>query len=103
MQIQGVESEEEGGEEKMCDCSKLDMRGLSLEERKQLLEWFFIHTPVNKLHGKLVAWRWLKELGEEDMEFVLGNVSELVGESGEEEEEEVEKGRDHNKIMVGYR
>lgn len=85
---------------------ELDLRGLSVEERKKLLKWYLEHAPLFGWKGNLKAFRFLKTLeGKVDERFIKRAIGSLFDECDEIDEEDEEQGPTalpEGKQILGY-
>jgi len=86
---------------------ELDLRGLSVEQRKKLLMWYLLNAPLLGWRGNLKAFKYLKKIeGKENEEFVRRAICSLFDDVDEDDEDDDEEGAitlPERKQILGHR
>lgn len=73
------------------NSEEIDLRGLTVEERKDLLAWFLANEPSLAMQGQLASFKFLKLVERESPEFVKHALREFaeMPEEGDEDPLEI--------------
>lgn len=84
------------------NSEEIDLRGLSVKERKDLLGWYMVNEPSLNMQGELASFEFLKSVEHESPEFVRHALREFaeIPEEGDEDPLEIPR---QQKEVSGYR